>query len=38
MDIAVRTKGKKTRVRIGPTEKLSQAIEEKIVEVVEADT
>ena len=33
MDITVQTKGKKTQVRIRLEEKLSQAIEKKIVEV-----
>jgi hypothetical protein len=35
MDIAVRTKEKKTQVRIRLAEELSQAVEKKIVEVVE---
>jgi len=34
MDITVNTRGKKTQVRIPLTDKLSQAIEKKIVEVV----
>ena len=38
MDITVQTKDKKTRVRIGLSEKLSQAIEKKIVEVAKPGT